>query len=46
MISQFPQEYKEAQLFKMLIIVRNVSLASNQHIRIISEGSCDIDDAF
>ncbi len=28
----------------MLIIVRNASWAANQHIRIISEGSCDTED--
>ncbi len=28
----------------MLIIIRNVSWAANQHIRMISEGSCDTED--
>jgi len=27
-----------------LIILRNVSGAANQHIRMISEGSCDTED--
>jgi len=27
-----------------LIIIRNVSWASNPHIRVISEGSCDTED--
>jgi len=38
----FPQKYYAAQLFSTLIIIRNVS---NQHITIISEGSCDAKDA-
>jgi len=34
-----------AQLFSTLIIVIiNVSWAANQHIRMISEGSCDTED--
>ncbi len=33
-----------AYLFPTLIIIRNVSLAPNQHIQIISEGSCDTED--
>ncbi len=37
-------EYKAAQLFSTLIIIRNVSWAANQHIRMISEGSCDTED--
>ncbi len=32
------KKYETAQLF------RNVSSASNQHIRMISEGSCDTED--
>ncbi len=39
--SQFPQKYEAAQLFSILIIIIN---ASNQHIRMISEGSCDTED--
>ncbi len=31
-------------MFSTLIIIRNVSLAVNQHIRKISEGSCDTED--
>ncbi len=31
-------------MFSTLIIIRNVSLAANQHIRMISEGSCDTED--
>ncbi len=33
----FPQKYWAAQLFSTLIIIRNVSWAANQHIRMISE---------
>ncbi len=36
------QKYEAAQLFSTLIIIRNVS--ANQHIRMISEGSCDTED--
>ncbi len=32
------------QLFSTLIIIRNVSWAANQHIIMISEGSCDTED--
>ncbi len=31
-------------MFSKLIIIRNVSWAANQHIRMISEGSCDTED--
>ncbi len=31
-------------MFLTLMIIRNVSWAANQHIRMISEGSCDIED--
>ncbi len=31
-------------LFSTLIIITNVSIAANQHIRMISEGSCDTED--
>ncbi len=41
-VSLFPHE--AAQLFSTLIIIRNVSWAANQHIRMISEGSCDTED--
>ncbi len=41
-ISQFPQKYWAAQLFSTLLI--NVSWAANQHIIMISEGSCDTED--
>jgi len=41
---QFPQKYAAAQLFSTLIIIRNVSWAANDHIRVISEGSCDAED--
>ncbi len=34
---QFPQKYEAAQLFSTLIIIRNVSWAATQHIRMISE---------
>ncbi len=42
-VSPIPQKYEAAQLFSTLII-RNVSWAANQHIRMISEGSCDTED--
>ncbi len=32
------------QLFSTSLIIRNVSWAPNQHIRMISEGSCDTED--
>jgi len=35
--SQFPQNIKKQKKFSTLIIVRNVSWAANQHIRLISE---------
>ncbi len=38
----FQQTYQAAQLF--LTITRNVCWAPNQHIRMISEGSCDTED--
>ncbi len=31
-------------MFSTLIIIRNLSWAANQHIRMISEGSCDTED--
>jgi len=31
-------------MFSTLIIIRNVSRASNLHIRLIFEGSCDTED--
>ncbi len=34
---QFPQRYLAAQLFSTSIIIKNVSQAANQHIRMISE---------
>ncbi len=38
-------QYEWAQLFlSLMIILRNVSWAVNQHIIIISEGSCDTED--
>jgi len=33
--------WTKIQLFSTLIIIRNVFWAANQHIRMISEGSCD-----
>ncbi len=36
-VSWFPYKYEAAQLFSTLIIIRNVSWAANQHIRMISE---------
>jgi len=41
--SWFLQKYEAAQLFSTLIVIRNVSGALNQNIRVISEGSCDTD---
>jgi len=38
------RKYEVAQLFSTLIIVRNVSCASNHQIRMISEGSCNTED--
>ncbi len=43
-ISQFSQKYEAAQLFSTFVIIIHVSCAVNQHIRIISEGSCDTED--
>ncbi len=37
MYHRFLQKYWAAQLFSTLIIIRNVSWAANQHIRMISE---------
>ncbi len=42
-ILKFLQTY-EAELFSHLIIIKKKSWASNQQIRIISEGSCDTED--
>ncbi len=42
--SRFPQKYSAAKHFLTVIIIRNVSRASNQHIRMIYEGSCDTED--
>jgi len=39
----FPQKSSAAQLFSTLIIKINISYAPNQHIRMISEGPCDIE---
>ncbi len=39
--SWFPQKYEAAQLFSTLIIIRHVSWLTNQHIIMISVGSCD-----
>ncbi len=43
-VSRFPQKYWVAQLFSTLIIIRNVSWAANQNIKMISEESCDTED--
>ncbi len=40
----FQQKYWAAHLFSTLIIIRHVSWAANQHIRMISEESCDTED--
>ncbi len=42
-VSWFPQKYW-AQLYSKLVIIIHVSWAANQHIRMISEGSCDTVD--
>ncbi len=39
-IIQVSRKNKAAQKFAMLIMIRNVSWAANQHIIMISEGSC------
>jgi len=38
----FPQKYEAALLLSTLILI-NVSRAANQHISMISEGSCDLE---
>ncbi len=43
-VSQFTLKYWAAQLFWTLIIIRNIYWTENQHIRMISEGSCDTED--
>ncbi len=40
----FLQKYEAAHLFSTLIIIRNVSWVALEHIRMISEGSCDTED--
>ncbi len=40
-VSQFPQNIVEAAWLFLTLIIINVSWAANQHIRKISEGSCD-----
>ncbi len=42
--SWFPQKYWAAKVFTTLMIIQNISWAANQHIRTISEGSCDTED--
>ncbi len=41
---QFQQNFKAAELFSIFIITRNIYLAPNSHIRVISEGSCDAEN--
>jgi len=42
LISKFPNNIKKHNCFIILLFIeRNVSLAPNQNIRMISEGSCD-----
>ncbi len=45
-VSQFPHKYEAAQLFSTMIINKNKTKywALNQHIKMISEGSCDTED--
>ncbi len=40
MVLHFPQKYETQQFSTFMIIIKAV----NQHIRKISEGSCDIED--
>ncbi len=42
--SPFPQKYQAAQLVYNFIII-NIYWAGKKHIRMISEGSCDTEDA-
>ncbi len=42
--SKNSQKYESPEEFSKLIIIRNVFWASNQHISMISEGSCDTED--
>ncbi len=42
--TEFSASYEAAQLFSTLKAIRNISWAANQHIRMISEGSCDTED--
>ncbi len=39
-----PKKHQAAQLSSTLIQIRNVPLAPNQHVCMISEGSCDTED--
>ncbi len=39
-----PKKHQAAQLSSTLIQIRNVTLAPNQHVCMISEGSCDTED--
>ncbi len=43
-VSQFPQKYWAEHLFSTFVKIENVFWAANQHIRMISEGSCDTED--
>ncbi len=40
----FFQKYEAAQLFLTLIMTMNASCEANQHIKMISEESCDTED--
>ncbi len=45
LVSHDPSEINSTKiLFLTLILIRNVYRAANQHIRIISEGSCETED--
>ncbi len=45
LFSQNIKQHKFSVFFtRTLLIIINVSLAANQHIRMISEGSCDTED--
>ncbi len=38
------QIWSKLKLFSTFILIRNVSWAANQHLGVISEGSCDTED--
>ncbi len=44
MVSYFPQKYEAVQQFTTIYNNQKCFLSINQHIRVISEGSCDTED--